>query len=77
MIDLDAKKQVSPSLNTYLIENGLLLDDSAKYQYGIDFVEVSVEGKPVFIISLPPVSNYEIDETEYTRQYLKQRKMVS
>ena len=51
-------------------KKGYVLPDVAEYISGIDCVKIQVEQKPVLIVSLPPVSNYDIEETEHTGKYL-------
>ena len=65
--DLKAMKAVSD----YLLSHGLSLPEGVTYEYIIDGIYVCVEDYPVLVIGLPPVSNYPVDETEYTDKYLR------
>ena len=59
------------AVNDYLVKKGLSLPDNAKFGYMIDGVYIDVEHNTVLIVGLPPVSNYEIEETEQTSKYLR------
>ena len=69
-------KELQDALTAYLAKRGLILDGRETYASGIDCVFVSIHDKPVFIIGLPPVSNYRVRETENTTKYLKQAAVV-
>ena len=64
-------KEFQQALQTYLKNNNLTLPSNIRYGSGIDLVSVDVDGKPVLIISLPPISNYPVKETKYTDMYLR------
>ena len=70
-------KDIQQALQFYLTENGLALTGHEKFSWGIDFVSVRVHGVLVLTIGLPPVTDYEIDETEHTRKYLRVAKPVA
>ena len=55
----------------YTKANNLVLPDNITYSAGIDFFDVRVNNIPVLIVCLPPVSNYEVEETVHTRRLLK------
>ena len=59
------------ALKAHLIKRSMRLDADFVFEFGIDCVFVYIEDKPVLIVGLPPVSDYEIDETEHTAQYLR------
>ena len=56
---------------SYVKKHGLILPDNLTYGGGIDFFDVRVNDIPVLVVSLPPVSNYNVRETEHTRKLLK------
>ena len=62
---------ISNAVKNYVASNGLNLSDSATFHWGIDHVSVRIQEKRVLIVNLPPISNYEIDETEHTDMYLR------
>ena len=64
-------KDMQKAVRDYTSKHGLLLPSGVRYAPGIDCVGVFIDDKPIFIIGLPPVSNYSIDETEYTNTYLR------
>ncbi|MCL2107850.1 MAG: hypothetical protein FWH20_00700 [Oscillospiraceae bacterium] len=66
-------QELMRSLQNYLKTNNLYLEPHALFEWGIDCVGVFVNGNVVLNIGLPPVSNYLIEETEYTGRYMRQR----
>ena len=64
-------KKVIEAVNNYLLANDLILPNDVVYEYIIDGIYVCVKKQPVLIIGLPPVSDYSIEETEYTNTYLR------
>ena len=70
-------EELQEALQAYLTEHDLILPDDAEYESSIDCVGVIVQGEPVFIIGLPPPSNYEVEETEYTNKYLRSHRAVA
>jgi hypothetical protein len=64
-------QELQQALKKYTMAHGLELSGDESYGSGIDCVFVYIDKKPVFIIGLPPVSNYPVDETEYTNKYLR------
>ena len=73
MWDPKKDKKLQNAVNVYLSENDLKLNDNAEYEAGIDFVSIEIEGVPVLEVNLPPVSNYLVQETEYTDKYLRNK----
>ena len=71
MTDWKEHKELQQALQTYLSKHNLMLSGSVVYESGIDCVYVIVQDNPVFIVGLPPVSNYPVRETEYTDKYLR------
>ena len=69
--DCIKNKALQKALQSYLSKHGLALTGREIYKPGIDFASVSVDGFQVLTINLPPVSNYDVEETEYTNTYLK------
>ena len=65
------------ALRIHLSNRGFTLNDDETYQSGIDCVGVFVENKLVLSVGLPPVSNYEIEETEHTSKYLRPHMAVA
>ena len=65
------KKDFQNAISDYAKEHDLVLPDDVTYSFGIDFFDVRVDDKPVLIVTLPPVSNYRVRETEHTREILK------
>jgi len=65
------------AIRQYAKKYNLLLPKNLRYFPSIDCVYVYLHDKPVLIISLPPVSNYIVDETEYTDKYLKQTETIA
>jgi len=70
--DDDLQKAVSD----YLFINGLALPENFVYEPVIDGVYVCVSNNVVLRVGLPPVSNYNIRETEHTDKYLRAGKLV-
>lgn len=64
-------KEFQQALQAHLSKRGFLLNGNEVYTSGIDCVFVRVQGETVFIVGLPPVSNYPVEETEYTVKYLR------
>ena len=64
-------KEFQNAIVSYAKEHYLTIPEDVTYSFGIDFFDVRVDDKPVLIVCLPPVSNYKIYETEYTRKLLK------
>jgi len=71
--DFSKDKNLQRSIQNYAEKHGLFLPDKILYVPGIDYVSVEIEGNPVFIVGLPPVSNYSIRETEYTDKYMRKK----
>ena len=59
------------AISNYVEKHSLVLPDNLTYGGGIDFFDVRVNNVPVLIVCLPPVSNYNVRETEHTRKLLK------
>ena len=62
------------ALCDYLSSKKMYFNGEMTFESIIDGVFVYVNGnedEPVLIVGLPPVSNYEIEETEYTSKYLR------
>ena len=70
-------KEFQQALQAYLSLHGIMLDDTVKYESGIDCVGVFMGGQLVLSVALPPVSNYQVRETEYARQYRKTKNPVA
>ena len=70
-------KALINAISDYVSTNNLILDEKHELTPIIDGVFVEVDGKPVLIVGLPPVSNYNVRETEHTRRYLKAKKTVA
>ena len=75
--DWKEHKGLQQALQAYLSKHKLALTGREVYSSGIDCVFVRVSGKVIFIIGLPPVTDYDIEETEHTRQYLQVAKPVA
>jgi hypothetical protein len=54
-----------------LLRHNMKLDADFRYSSSIDCVFVYVQDNPVFIVGLPPPSNYRVRETEYTDRYMR------
>jgi hypothetical protein len=67
------------ALKAHLLRRNMRLDADFVFEFGIDCVFVYVEDKPVFIVNLPPMSNYSVDETEYTDRYMwaEERELIA
>ena len=59
------------AIQNYAKKHNLILPEKRYYEFGIDYFDVWVDGKQVLVVSLPPVSNYKVRETEHTRKLLK------
>ena len=59
------------AISSYAKKHNLILPDNLTYEFGIDYFDVRVDDTPVLIVSLPPISNYFVEETEHTRRLLK------
>jgi len=79
MWDWDPKKDdhIQNAVKSFLRENNMILGEEAEYHPGIDYVSVKVNGDSVLIINLPPMSDYEVEETEHTDRYLRARELVA
>jgi len=73
----EEEPEVVKAVNAYLQKHGLVLPRDARFGYIIDGVYVYVEEHPVLCVGLPPVSNYPVDETEYTNKYLRAYEAVA
>ena len=71
MQDPRENRELMSAVQDYINSNGLQLDSRARFGWGIDCVSVEVDNHVVLWISLPPLSNYGIHETEYTDKYLR------
>ena len=70
-------ENLQSSLLHYLAEKGIDLPSNVKFYPGIDFVGVYVHDLCVLMVSLPPISNYIVDETEHTDKYLRKPAQVA
>ena len=70
-------KNIKAAIQAYLYKHDLTMVDDAEYVPGIDYVSIEIGGVPVLEVNLPPISNYTIDETEYTRKYLRKRELIA
>jgi len=71
---------IQSAIQSYLIENDLYFAGKMLFSPSIDSVCVyadSYNNDPMLLICLPPISNYEIMETEHTRKYIHQRKSIA
>lgn len=64
-------KELQRALQAYLHEKNLILNGEEVYQSGIDCVGIFIDNHIVLSIGLPPVSNYPVQETQYTDKYLR------
>ena len=64
-------KELQIALNKYLTSKGLSLPDNVRYSPGIDFVAVMVDDFEILAVCLPPVSDYNVQETKYTHRFLR------
>ena len=69
--------ELQEAIRDYTENRGLFLPEDARFSPGIDCVGVFIKGRLVLSVGLPPVSNYEIRETEYTDKYLRKRKPIA
>ena len=65
--------ELQQAIKNYLADHDLYLDPQAEYKPVIDGVYICVSGHIVLMVGLPPVSNYSIDETEYTDKYMRKK----
>ena len=77
MINWKEHKELQQALHAHLSKRGVALSGDELYESGIDCVFVTIQDNPVFIIGLPPVSNYPVDETEYTHRYFQVSKKIA
>jgi hypothetical protein len=59
------------ALRAYLTDRGFIMPENVRYVSGIDFVALKVQAHTILRISLPPMSDYEVEETNYTHRYLR------
>ena len=71
MTNWNEHKELQEALQAYLTKHDLILPNDAEYESSIDCVFVVVQDDPVFIIGLPPPSNYNVKETEHTNKHLR------
>jgi hypothetical protein len=67
-------EKIQRAIQRYLSEHNSVLSDDVKYEAGIDFVSVEIDGKSVLIVCLSPMSDYKVRKTEYTDKYLRANK---
>ena len=77
MTNWNEHRELQKALQDYLLDHEIELRGTETYESGIDCVFVCIEGDPVLIIGLPPVSNYTVNETEFTNKYLRTGKLVA
>jgi len=70
-------KEIQQSISAYLSTHGITLDADAEYVPGVDYVEIRIGNIPVLWIGLPPLSDYSVNETEYTDKYLRSKKQTA
>ena len=70
-------KSIQSAIISFLHEHNLIFEDDAEYVPGIDYVSIEIGEVPVLEVSLPPVSNYNVRETEHTRKYLRKREPIA
>ena len=68
---IECDTAIQSALWSYLSKKELSPTDKMRFEAGLDAVAVVINDEIVLIISLPPVSNYNIYETEHTHKYLK------
>ena len=68
---------IQRAVRAYLSERNLMLSDDAEYEPVIDGVHILIDNNIVLRIGLPPVSNYNVRETEHTHKYLSAKKTVA
>ena len=76
-MEIQNHKEIQNAIKVFLKKNNLALTGKERFSWGIDCVGVFADGLLVLNIGLPPVSNYPVSETEYTRKYLKAAKPIA
>jgi len=71
MIDWKEHRELQHALQVYTAAHSIILTGNEEYESGIDCVIVYMEDDPVFIIGLPPVSNYHVKETDHTNNHYR------
>jgi len=70
-------KELQQAIHNYARRHNLILDLNIEYKPVIDGVYLYVSNHVVLRVGLPPVSNYNIRETEYTDKYLRAKELVA
>ena len=70
-----SNSDLQKAISDYSERQGLILPEDIRFSPGIDYVDVRFQDHSVLIVCLPPVSNYNIHETEYTDEYLRPQKV--
>jgi hypothetical protein len=76
MTDWKNHKELQAAVHEYVKRNNLHLARDAVYESSIDCVLVYVSNHPVLVVGLPPVSQYPVEETEYTDIYMREKRAV-
>ena len=71
MTNWKTHKELQHALRAHLSIRGFVLTGDETYSSGIDCVFVYIADDPVFIIGLPPVSDYPVKETKFTDRYFQ------
>jgi len=61
--------ELQKALRRYCEKREYVLSGLERYASGIDCVSIYINKTLMFIISLPPLSNYEIEETSSAHNY--------
>ena len=69
--------ELQDAVQAFLSKNDYILSDNAEYEPVIDGVHIMIGADTVLRVGLPPVTNYNIRETEHTEKHLRKRELVS
>ena len=72
----ETDKNIQIAINSYLKNIGYEFTGSVSYSTIIDGVIVFDSGNAVFVVGLPPVSNYFVRETKNAKEYLTPLRQV-
>jgi hypothetical protein len=64
-------EKLQNAIKRYEEDHEVVLPENIRFVPGIDHVCVKIDGLPILRVSQPPVSNYSVSETKYTKQYLQ------
>ena len=59
----------------YFEKHGMALSGDIEYVPGIDYVSIEIGEIAILHVNLPPMSNYDVEETEHTEAYFNNKRV--